>query len=84
MPALGTVKRLGFDAGGYERRERLEAIVECVVCGKDVECWSDTEEWTRMRDGRWRHAFYGGAMGQCCGRLYADCISDGYRVFDLR
>lgn len=84
MVKLGTVKRHGFNAEGHERRERLEAICECNKCGADVELWADTEEWTRMKDGRWRHAFYGGAMGMCCDTLYADCLSDGYRAFDLR
>jgi hypothetical protein len=92
---LGTVKRLGYDDKGYERRERLDAIAECPKCGAEIECWADTEEWTRDYDisdptvpakGYWIHSQYGGAQGVCeaCRILIADCLSDGFRCFNLR
>ncbi len=85
MSELGTVKKHGLDDKGYERRERLDAIADCPRCGKEVECWAETEEWTQNGD-EWRHSEYGGAMGTCedCGLLIADTISDGFQVFDLK
>ena len=50
---LGHVSgRNTFDADNRERRRRLEAIVECPECGKEVECWAETEEWTQCKDDR--------------------------------
>jgi hypothetical protein len=74
---LGTIRNHGYDANGYERRERLDAIVECPTCGKEVACWSDTEEWVQTKDGRWKHRWYAAcAMGECCGKvLIADGLS---------
>jgi hypothetical protein len=68
---LGTVKLLGLDKDGYERRERLEAIAECPTCGEDVELWSDTTAWVEVKEhGRtyWRHSEYGPAAGDCCDK----------------
>jgi hypothetical protein len=85
MARLGTVKNHGFDASGHERLERLDAIADCPRCGDEVECWADTEAWTKERDGRWHHSEYGGALGTCgrCNLLIADCLSDGFQVFQL-
>jgi hypothetical protein len=86
QPKLGTEKLRRFDDDGCERRERLDAIALCPKCGADVLCWADTEEWTEGDDGRWHHSGYGGAMGVCekCNLLIADCLADGFQVFDLR
>lgn len=54
-----------------ERRKRLEAVVECSVCGEEVALWSDTECWI-VRDGKRVHSSYGAAQGCCCRRLYVD------------
>lgn len=67
---LGTVKNHGFDADGYERRERLESVVDCSVCDEEVALWSDTESWVVKPDGKRLHSSYGPAQGCCCGRLY--------------
>lgn len=80
---LGTVKNHGFDEDGYERRERVDAICECPTCGKEVAMWSDTEEWTKGKDGRWHHSQYAGcAMGECCGKVLIDTF-DGSFVLEL-
>lgn len=79
---LGTVKRLGFDAEGYERRERVGAIAECPDCGNEVALVQETEEWTQRKDGRWRHSSYGPAMGTCCGNLIVDSF-EGCEVYRL-
>ncbi len=81
---LGTVKNHGFDAEGYERCERLEALAECPKCGKEVECWADTEAWLK-KGGKWFHSEYGGAQGVCekCHLLIADCLSDGFLTFNV-
>lgn len=79
---LGTVKRLGFDETNHERRERLDAIVECPRCGEELGLIADTEAWTKGRDGRWEHSEYGPAMGVCCGLLFADSW-DGCRTYEL-
>lgn len=68
---LGTVKDHGFDAKGYQRLERLDAVVDCSVCGEEVALWSDTESWI-VRGGKKMHSSYGCAQGVCCGRLYVD------------
>lgn len=83
MSKLGHVQNLGIDASGHENRRRLDAIAECPRCGKEVECWADTEEWIKVGK-QWRHSQYGGAIGVCeeCHLLVADCL-DRYRVFDL-
>jgi hypothetical protein len=84
MSRLGEVRLKGFDNEGYERRERLDHIAECPDCGKEIECWAETECWTE--DGeRWKHSWYGGAMGVCedCEVLIADCLSDGFQCFNL-
>lgn len=85
MAKLGTVINEGFDADRYERRKRLDALANCPECGAEVECWADTEEWTETPTGFWRHSSYGGSMGVCekCSLLIADCLSDGFQVFDL-
>lgn len=85
MSKLGTVKNRGFDSKGYERRSRLDALATCPKCGQEVECWAETEAWTQGEDGRWLHSEYGGACGMCetCQLLIADCLSDGYQVFDM-
>jgi len=80
---LGTVRNHGFDETGHERRERVDAIVECPVCGNEVALWSDTEEWKRGDDLRWHHSRYAGcAMGECCGKILVDTF-DGSFVLDL-
>ncbi len=76
---LGTVKNHGFDVTGHERRERLEAVVECDTCGKDVLCWSDTETWTEAEDGRWAHSSYGAAQGVCHQTLYVSSSEGCFR-----
>lgn len=81
-PRLGSVVNKGFDAEGYERRERLVAIGECDHCGKRIEMWESTVEWVQGRDKRWKHNAYDGlAIGFCCGSMYADDW-DGCRRFD--
>jgi hypothetical protein len=82
MTRLGAVKRHGYDDTGHERRERLEAIGGCPRCGQLVELWSDTEEWVKRRDGRWRHNEYGCAMGVCCGLLFVEGF-EGSEVYQL-
>ncbi len=78
---LGTVKR-SVNAEGYEVRERLEGIAQCPTCGKDVELWSDTEEWVQTKAGKWIHSQYGPAQGVCCHNLIVDSF-DGCFVYDL-
>lgn len=74
---LGTVRNHGYDAEGYERRERVDAIVECPTCGTEVALWSETADWTKAEDGHWIHRMYAAcAMGECCGKvLIADGLS---------
>lgn len=83
MANLGTVINHGYDDEGYERRDRLEVECECNICGGRVELWSDTEAWTMLPDGKWRHDEYGPAQGECCGLVYVDTF-DGCFVLDLR
>jgi hypothetical protein len=68
---LGTIVSVTWDADGYERRERVEAIAECPTCGRDVELVADTEAW-QFRGGRWRHTEYGPATGECCDLVIVD------------
>ena len=70
MPELGTVNNHGFDKDGRERREQLEAVVDCDTCGKEVDLWSETESWGLGADNRWHHQLYGPAQGVCCQNLY--------------
>lgn len=65
-------EKVRVDVSGRECREALAGTVECLKCGKDVELVAETEEWVRADDGTWRHSRYGGAMGVCCGLLYAE------------
>lgn len=86
---IGALRNRGFDAKRYQRLERLDAIADCPRCGKEVECWSDTEEWVEDArlpcPRRWLHSEFGGAMGVCedCHLLIADCLSNGFKVFKL-
>ena len=77
MSKLGTVKR-SKDKDDREIRERLEVVVECDTCGKDVELWSDTESWIEV-DGEWKHQFYGPAQGVCCEWLYVSSFEGCFR-----
>jgi phage FluMu protein Com len=73
------IKYHGYDDEGYERRERLEGIVDCPRCGKAVELWSATETWTYAHE----HCEYGCAMGVCCNLLMVDGF-DGLETFKLK
>lgn len=82
MSELG-VKSIAWDDQGYEHRTEVVGIVECVVCGNDVEIESETMAWEEGEDGRWHHLDDGGlATGQCCGKLYADWW-EGTHVYDM-
>lgn len=76
---LGTVKLFGFDADGYEQRERMEAVVDCDTCGKEVELWSDSTAWVELSGGCWKHSEYGPAQGTCCQNLYVDSFEGCFR-----
>lgn len=82
---IGALRNRGFDAKHYQRLERLEAIADCPKCGKEVECWSDTEEWHQGGIG-WIHAEFGGAMGICedCGLLIAEQPDGRVECYDIR
>jgi hypothetical protein len=77
MADLGKVER-SMDERGREVLKRLEAVVECDTCGKEVEMWSDTEEWVKEA-GRWVHNQYGPAQGVCCQNLYVDSFEGCFR-----
>ena len=85
MSKLGTVIKTEFDPNGYEIRTRFDAVAGCPKCGRDVELFAETDAWTKGDDGCWHHQGYGGAMGVCerCNVLIANCLSDGFRAFDL-
>ena len=80
---LGDIKNHGFDAESHERLERLEAVVECDTCGKEVELWSDSVAWEQRWDGKWRHTEYGPAQGVCCQNLYVSSFDDGCYRYKL-
>ncbi len=81
---FGTVIYLGFDSTGHERRRRVDAIVACPTCGHEVALWSETDEWTRRKDGKWHHIGYDAcSMGECCGKVLIDTY-DGSMVINLR
>jgi len=83
MTKLDTVINDGFDGEGFEHRRRMDCIVECAFCHNDVECWSETEEWTEGDDGKWHHAGYGPSTGECCQQAYIDTWDGCFRI-DLR
>ena len=68
MSRLGETIKTSEDS--REVQHRLEAIAECDSCGKEVELWSDTEEWVQNEAGEWKHNSFGPAQGECCGNLY--------------
>lgn len=72
----------GYDANGHQQKTACRAVVDCPVCGKEIELISDTESWVRTNDGRWDHSEYGPAQGVCCDRLIVDSW-DACRVYDL-
>lgn len=80
---FGQVIDHGYDADGYQRKEKCTAVAECLVCGKDVLLISDTEAWTQRRDGHWRHSEYGPGAGECCERVIVDTF-DGCFVLSLK
>jgi hypothetical protein len=97
LPDLGCVVNHGFDATGHERRERLEFVGDCPKCGRRVEGWAETEEWTasygeatgndwglvmQEKPARWKHESYGPAAGVCCGLLFVDTF-EGMKTYRL-
>lgn len=63
------VRLYGFDAEGYEHRERDDAVAVCPVCGGLVDLTSETDEWIEAEGGQWVHHGYGPSCGVCCDRL---------------
>lgn len=78
MAELGTVNSHGFDKDGYERREQLDAVVDCDTCGKEVDLWAETEVWVK-REGKSHHSGYGPAQGVCCQNLYIASFEGCFR-----
>jgi len=78
--ALGTVRDLPPDERGFPRKERLDAIVDC-ECGREVQLWSETDEWIEDEHGQKVAQGFGPAMGDCeCGALYADWWEGTFRL----
>lgn len=62
----------GFDADGYEHRNRCTEIIACPTCESSIRLNQCTEEWARQAGGNHIHLRYGPAMGTCCGVLFVD------------
>ncbi|MBI1353252.1 MAG: hypothetical protein GC160_02820 [Acidobacteria bacterium] len=67
MSALGTVEQW-TDSLGRPSLRRLDGTTECPECGKEVQLWAETVEWTE--DGK--PSDYGPPEGICCGLLLMD------------
>jgi hypothetical protein len=72
----------GYDANGYQRKEKVAAIAKCSTCHKDVALVAETEEWEQREDATWEHVGWGPATGVCCDNLIVK-FSNGYEVYPL-
>jgi len=73
---------LGYDVDGYQRKERVAAVVECPTCQTRVVLVAETEEWEQREDGTWQHSGWGPANGVCCDNLIVD-FCDSREVYRL-
>jgi hypothetical protein len=72
----------GYDANGYQRKEKVAAVAKCPTCHKEVALVAETEEWEQREDATWEHVGWGPATGVCCDNLIVK-FSNGYEVYPL-